>query len=104
MRQGAALAVAGINPPGQKSYIREQVGIWQIQRLRCRTIPQQHARRLTRADLPLGRNHRMAGFTRVLALVAVLTGLLFMGGCNTIKGVGRDLESAGQSIQHVFRR
>ncbi|HPU52659.1 MAG TPA: entericidin A/B family lipoprotein [Burkholderiaceae bacterium] len=38
-----------------------------------------------------------------LALAAVLT-LLSLGACNTVQGVGRDIEKAGEGIQGAAKK
>jgi predicted small secreted protein len=39
-----------------------------------------------------------------LALVAVAVGIVFsLYGCNTVRGVGQDLEKAGEAIQRSTR-
>ena len=35
----------------------------------------------------------------VLSIIAVLLLLILMSGCNTLSGMGKDVESAGKSVQ-----
>jgi entericidin B len=43
----------------------------------------------------------MTSFIRILALTAVLIGL---GGCNTVAGIGKDIQRGGQKIEDAGRR
>jgi predicted small secreted protein len=38
--------------------------------------------------------------TRKIALFAVLAGMALVSACNTVKGVGRDVESVGKKVGH----
>lgn len=42
----------------------------------------------------------MKKFTAVL----LLAGIVAMSGCNTVKGVGQDLQKAGQSIEGAAKK
>ncbi len=37
------------------------------------------------------------------ALLSII-GVFFLGGCNTIKGVGQDLQKAGEKIEDAAKR
>jgi predicted small secreted protein len=37
--------------------------------------------------------------TRLLATAAFVAGLIALAGCNTVKGVGKDVEATGEAIQ-----
>ena len=39
---------------------------------------------------------------KLLALLA-LTGLLALGGCNTVRGIGQDIERAGSAIEKAAK-
>ena len=39
----------------------------------------------------------------VLTLLAV-SGLLLLAGCNTVKGIGQDLQKAGETIEDVVKK
>lgn len=46
----------------------------------------------------------MKKLIRTLAVITALSALLFSGACNTFKGAGQDIESAGKKIQKTFTR
>ncbi len=37
----------------------------------------------------------------LLALIALMITPIALSGCNTVEGIGRDIESAGESIQNL---
>ena len=39
-----------------------------------------------------------------LATVAAVAVLLLLGGCNTVKGVGQDLQKAGEKLEEVGKK
>lgn len=39
-----------------------------------------------------------------LTAVLLLAGIVAMSGCNTVKGVGQDLQKAGQSIEGAAKK
>jgi predicted small secreted protein len=41
----------------------------------------------------------MALITRVLALLVLLTACAAVAGCNTVEGLGKDIQSGGKTIQ-----
>ncbi len=47
--------------------------------------------------------YRMRSLCIVLALTAlVLVGGVSMSGCNTVRGMGKDVQSLGHGIEHAF--
>jgi len=42
-------------------------------------------------------------FTRLIALL-VLAGAIGMAGCNTMRGMGQDIETAGDKIENTAER
>jgi predicted small secreted protein len=47
------------------------------------------------------RSSQHVRFSIVLAIAVVLVAALLMAGCNTARGVGQDIESAGERLQRV---
>ena len=41
---------------------------------------------------------------RPLAVLSAVAAALALGGCNTVKGVGQDLQKAGQAIEGAARK
>ncbi len=41
---------------------------------------------------------------KTLTILMALTGLLVLGGCNTVKGVGQDLQKAGEKIEDAAKK
>ena len=41
---------------------------------------------------------------KTLVTATVLTALLVLGGCNTVKGIGQDLQKAGEKIEDVAKK
>jgi entericidin A len=41
--------------------------------------------------------------SRKWAIIAVMTTALLVTGCNTVKGLGRDIESVGQAGEEVVK-
>jgi predicted small secreted protein len=39
--------------------------------------------------------------TRKFAIVAMVAATLILTGCNTVKGVGRDVKSAGKAVERA---
>ena len=39
-----------------------------------------------------------------LLTFALVAGLLFLTGCNTVKGIGQDLKKAGESIEGAVKK
>ena len=46
----------------------------------------------------------MRAILRMAILASVAGGILLLGACNTTKGVGKDMESAGENIQHQAKK
>ncbi len=46
-------------------------------------------------DLPMNENRINKAWT----LMVILVGVLFLGGCNTWKGAGKDIERTGEKMQ-----
>lgn len=44
----------------------------------------------------------MRGYITVAALLLLSMAALAMTGCNTVEGMGRDLQDAGQAIEDTF--
>ena len=42
------------------------------------------------------------GYIMAMAFLFLLMAAFAMAGCNTVEGMGRDVESAGQTIQDTF--
>ena len=42
---------------------------------------------------------KVRGIVAVAMVLALLSGTLWLGGCNTWSGAGKDVENAGQSMQ-----
>ena len=42
----------------------------------------------------------MKSILKVTILAALLTATLYLGGCNTTKGAGKDMQSVGENISH----
>ena len=41
---------------------------------------------------------------KTLITMLALTGVFFLGGCNTVKGVGQDLQKAGEKIEDAAKK
>ena len=41
---------------------------------------------------------------KILISLCVFTGVFLLGGCNTVKGVGQDLQKAGEKIEDAARK
>ncbi|PIQ50463.1 MAG: entericidin [Comamonadaceae bacterium CG12_big_fil_rev_8_21_14_0_65_59_15] len=41
---------------------------------------------------------------RKLSILLMLTGLLTLGACNTVKGVGQDLQKAGSTLEGAAKK
>ena len=41
---------------------------------------------------------------KTLVTAAVLAALFVLGGCNTVKGIGQDLQKAGEKIEDVAKK
>jgi entericidin B len=41
---------------------------------------------------------------RTLVLLAVLLGILAAAGCNTMEGLGRDIETAGDKLENAAKK
>ncbi|MDT8989407.1 entericidin A/B family lipoprotein [Curvibacter sp. APW13] len=41
---------------------------------------------------------------KTLVTATVLTALFALGGCNTVKGIGQDLQKAGEKIEDVAKK
>ena len=44
----------------------------------------------------------MRGYIMATALLLLLLAMFAMTGCNTVEGMGRDLQGAGQAIEDTF--
>ena len=44
----------------------------------------------------------MRGYIMATALLFLLLAMFAMTGCNTVEGMGRDLQGAGQAIEDTF--
>lgn len=61
-------------------------------------------RRQTKARRPSGEPARAMEFESVTRFLAILLvpALLLLSACETVKGVGRDVEKAGEALDEVF--
>jgi predicted small secreted protein len=41
---------------------------------------------------------------KLTILTALLTATTYIGGCNTTKGAGKDMQSAGENISHAAEK
>ncbi|HYD01553.1 MAG TPA: entericidin A/B family lipoprotein [Phycisphaerales bacterium] len=45
----------------------------------------------------------MRRFIRAVVLVGCASGIVALAGCNTVEGIGRDLEAGGEKLQDAVR-